>query len=100
MCGPSFLAVAAPRTDPLPWCCPLLAARATHCARDDDSRRRDLPAPGVDGPRHRGLLPLPKESEIILSPNTRCVVTHGLHKDADGYSCVELAEVHGTLHAS
>ena len=39
---------------------------------------------------------LPKENEILLTPNTRFVVTSDVYKDKDGYSCVELAESKGT----
>lgn len=39
---------------------------------------------------------LPKENEILLTPNTRFVVTSAVYKDEDGYSCVELAESKGT----
>ena len=42
----------------------------------------------------------PRESEILLSPNTRFVVARGLYKDDDGYSCVDLLESQGALLAS
>ena len=42
----------------------------------------------------------PRESEILLSPNTRFVVVRGLYKDDDGYSCVDLLESQGALLAS
>eukprot|EP00750_Incisomonas_marina_P008966 INCI15754.1.p1 GENE.INCI15754.1~~INCI15754.1.p1 ORF type:complete len:442 (-),score=58.49 INCI15754.1:129-1454(-) len=42
----------------------------------------------------------PSESEILLSPNTRFVVTRELYKDSDGYSMVDLAESEGALFSS
>ena len=38
-----------------------------------------------------------RESEILLSPNTRFMVTRELYRGDDGYSYVDLTESHGTL---
>ncbi len=42
----------------------------------------------------------PKESEILLGPNTRFVVARALYADADGYSCLDLMQTHGALLSS
>ena len=42
----------------------------------------------------------PKESEILLSPNTRFTVTSNVYRDATGYSFVDLAESKGSLLTS
>ena len=39
----------------------------------------------------------PKENEVLLSPNTRFVVTSELYVDGDGYACIELAETTGHI---
>ena len=39
----------------------------------------------------------PKENEILLSPNTRFVVTSELYVDEDGFACIDLAETTGPL---
>lgn len=43
---------------------------------------------------------VPKEGEVLLSPNTRFTVTKELYKDDEGYSCVDLAESKGLLLSS
>jgi len=42
----------------------------------------------------------PSEGEILLSPNTRFVVTRELYTERDGYSYVDLAETKGGLFSS
>ena len=42
----------------------------------------------------------PRESEVLLSPNTRFVVARGMYVDDDGYSCVDLTESQGALLTS
>ncbi len=37
----------------------------------------------------------PKESEVLLTPNTRFTVTSEVYRDDMGYACVDLAEVAG-----
>ena len=39
----------------------------------------------------------PKESEILLSPNTQFVVTSDVYEDDKGYTCVDLAETAGVM---
>ena len=39
----------------------------------------------------------PAESEILLTPNTRLVVSRELYFDEDGFACVELTEVQGRV---
>ena len=39
----------------------------------------------------------PKENEVLLSPNTRFVVTSELYVDGDGYACIELVETTGHI---
>jgi hypothetical protein len=39
----------------------------------------------------------PKESEILLSPNTRLTVTSELYVDEDGFACMDLTETAGPL---
>jgi hypothetical protein len=35
----------------------------------------------------------PKESEVLLSPNTQFTVTSEVYKDNEGFTCVDLAEI-------
>ena len=47
----------------------------------------------VVGGRHIGQLSyIPKEDEVLLSPNTRFVVARELYLDLDGYYCVDMVE--------
>lgn len=39
----------------------------------------------------------PKENEILLSPNTRFVVTSELYEDEEWYACINLAETTGHM---
>ncbi len=42
----------------------------------------------------------PAESEILLTPNTRFVVSRALYSDDKGFACVELTEVQGRMLVS